>query len=337
MQTHTRKLIGLLIGLSSLSFLFNTAHAGSTLSAGYRHVCGIKTDGNLSCWGDNTHNQTQAPGGQFTQVGAGYWFNCGLKTDGAVVCWGEDANGQTSPPSGQFIQLDVGGNHACALYADGNPVCWGANGAGQASPPPGPFIQLALGADHSCGLTPNGTVSCWGSNSNEQSKEVADMTYITAGHKTTCGVKNDGTASCWGLVNGSYGYLSQIDFSVSGGNDSASSSYESFLFCGLKSDYSLSCPSSTAAPTGRFTYVTVGQAARQEVVGILVHAMTVRATPAASAKTAWSPVGAKTSMVAPPPPSTSTSNNPSRYRDRAIAPPLIPTSPYNYTVLPISR
>lgn len=252
------QLLAIILCFGWFSVFSHYSHAGSTLSAGYHHVCGIKTDGNIACWGDNTHNQTQAPGGQFTQIGAGNWFNCGLRVDGSVVCWGQDTVGETSPPAGSFIQVDVGGSHACALYADGNPVCWGANGSGQASPPPGPFKQLALGNEHSCGLTPNGTISCWGSNSKEQSKEVSDMVYVTAGSNTTCGIKNDGTASCWGEFSGSYGYLSQIDFSLWGTGSYVSSDYQSFLFCGLRSDYSISCPSSTAAPTGRFTYVTVG-------------------------------------------------------------------------------
>ncbi|MDM8569654.1 RCC1 domain-containing protein [Thiotrichales bacterium HSG1] len=152
--------------------------------------------------------------------------------------------------------MDTGGYHACALSADGNPVCWGNNSSGQASPPSGMFTQLALGSSHSCGLTTDSNVKCWGNNSEEQSKNVADMTYITAGYHTTCGIKTDGTASCWGESNGSYGYLSQIDFSVYGG-DRISPNIESFLFCGLRADYSVSCPSTTSTPSGKFTYVTV--------------------------------------------------------------------------------
>ncbi|MDM8564087.1 hypothetical protein QUF74_00365 [Candidatus Halobeggiatoa sp. HSG11] len=240
-----------------MSYLFvSSVQAGSTLSAGTEHVCGIKDDKTLICWGNNEHNQTQAPSGEFTQVGAGFYFNCGLKTDGNVVCWGRDNYGETSPPPGKFIQMDTGGYHACALSADGNPVCWGSNDSGQASPPSGVFTQLALGNSHSCGLTTDGNVKCWGDNSNEQSKDMADMTYITAGYQTTCGIKTDGTASCWGESNGSYGYLSQIDFSVYGG-DRISPNIESFLFCGLRADYSVSCPSTTSTPSGKFTYVTV--------------------------------------------------------------------------------
>jgi hypothetical protein len=252
-----KSLTGLLsvVGLSVI--MSSTAHAGSTLNAGYNHVCGIKTDNTLSCWGNNEYNQTQAPGGEFTQVSAGFYFNCGLKTDGTVTCWGRDTAGETSPPPGQFIQVDTGGSHACALYANGDPVCWGSNSSGQASPPSGVFTQLALGNAHSCGLKTDGSAQCWGDNSNEQSKDVADMTYITAGSQTTCGVKTDGVASCWGKTNGSYGYLSQIDFSIYG-HDSTHSDYESFLFCGLRADYSLSCPSTTSAPSGQFTHVTVG-------------------------------------------------------------------------------
>jgi len=29
-----------------------------SLSAGYRHTCGIRSDGSLVCWGDNTYGQS---------------------------------------------------------------------------------------------------------------------------------------------------------------------------------------------------------------------------------------------------------------------------------------
>ncbi|WP_419851447.1 hypothetical protein [Candidatus Poriferisocius sp.] len=27
--------------------------------------CGLRTDGTIACWGDNTHGQTNTPNGQF--------------------------------------------------------------------------------------------------------------------------------------------------------------------------------------------------------------------------------------------------------------------------------
>ncbi len=226
------------------------AYAGSVLSAGVFHVCGIKNDSTLICWGDNEYNQLNPPDGSFTQVSAGKYFNCALKTDGSLKCWGRDTAGETSPPPGQFIQVEAGGNHACALTHNGLPICWGNNSSNQLDFLPGPYQQLALGDKHSCALKKDSTVACWGSNGNGQSTPPAETTLssIVAGYVTTCGIKTDPQiAICWGATNQSYGYLTQIDFGI----------YINSL-CGLKVDNTLNCPSMISLPREEFTHVTVG-------------------------------------------------------------------------------
>ena len=243
-----------LLLLGSLSLMPN-AHAGSTLSAGENHVCAIQEDDTLICWGDNQYNQADPPSGTFSEIEVGFNFGCGLKTNGTISCWGRDTAGETSPPPGQFLQVAVGGAHACALPDNGVPICWGANGSSQASPLPGPFQQLALGDAHSCGLKPDGTVECWGLNDHEQSNVEADsFTSIVAGYRTTCGIKTDGVAICWGRTAKSYGYLTQIDFALIAHPENNSI----YIFCGIKADNTLSCPPITSAPSGVFSYVTVG-------------------------------------------------------------------------------
>jgi len=235
--------------------LISNAHAGSTLSAGIDHVCAIQEDDTLICWGANDHNQADPPSGTFSEIEVGFYFGCGLKTDGTISCWGQDTAGETSPPPGKFIQVAVGGEHACALPDNGDPICWGANGSSQSSPPPGPFQQLALGDEHSCGLKADGSVECWGNNSDEQSNVAAEtFSYIAAGYKTSCGIKTDGAAICWGRTAKSYGYLTQIDFGITGGSAGL---YGDSIFCGLKVDNTLTCPSIKTAPSGVFSYVTV--------------------------------------------------------------------------------
>jgi len=245
------------IALSSL--LIPSAYAGSILSAGVDHVCGIKDDSTLICWGDNSQNQADPPDGTFKEVSAGFYFNCALSTEGTIACWGRDTSGETSPPPGQFIQIEVGGNHACALAADGAPICWGANESSQVSYPPGPFQQLALGDAHSCGLKADGTVECWGDGSKGQANIAADtFSSITAGYQTTCGIKTDGVAICWGKTEKSYGYLTQIDYGVVGPAEGHQHDTGSPILCGLKADQTLSCPSLESVPSGVFSYVTAG-------------------------------------------------------------------------------
>jgi len=250
------------IAVSSLSI--PSAYAGGILSAGVDHVCGIKDDSTLICWGDNSQNQADPPDGTFKEVSAGFYFNCALSTEGSIACWGRDTAGETSPPPGKFIQIETGGNHACALAASGAPICWGANASSQVSYPPGPFQQLTLGDAHSCGLKADGTVECWGDGSKGQANIAADtFSSIAAGYKTTCGIKTDGVAICWGKTENSYGYLTQIDFALIGdpdgkGHDDHDGS--KYIFCGLKVEQEVVCPSPTfdSTPSGRFSYVAVG-------------------------------------------------------------------------------
>ncbi len=245
------------IAMSSL--LIPSAYAGSVLSAGTDHVCGIKNDNTLICWGDNSENQADPPDGTFKEVSAGFYFNCALSTEGKIDCWGRDTSGETSPPSGKFIQIETGGNHACALAAGGAPICWGANSSSQVSYPPGPFQQLTLGDAHSCGLKADGTAECWGNGKQGQANIAADtFSSIVAGYQTTCGIKTDGVAICWGKAEQSYGYLTQIDFGVTGPGSGHQDDIGSPILCGLKADKTLSCPSLDSVPSGVFSYVTVG-------------------------------------------------------------------------------
>ena len=78
------------------------------------------------------------PAGTFTRISARSEDHiCGLRTDGAVACWGNNGDGQSTPPAGTFTQVCVGRRHTCGLRTDGTAVCWGDNSHGQSSPPAG--------------------------------------------------------------------------------------------------------------------------------------------------------------------------------------------------------
>ena len=51
---------------------------------------------------------TPPPGLRPETISAGYWHTCGLKSDGTVVCWGYNYDGQASPPAGAFTQVSTG-------------------------------------------------------------------------------------------------------------------------------------------------------------------------------------------------------------------------------------
>ena len=74
-----------------------------SISAGYDHTCGVRTDGSLACWGKNDSGEATPPDGEFASVSAGGGHTCGLRRDGTVACWGYDYNGQATPPAGEFV------------------------------------------------------------------------------------------------------------------------------------------------------------------------------------------------------------------------------------------
>jgi len=88
------------------------------------------------CWGDDRYGQTDSPEGSFTELGAGQWHTCGLRSDGEVVCWGDGPADYDQhfddpppgeigvPPRGPFSSLAVGEWHSCALRPDGTAACW---------------------------------------------------------------------------------------------------------------------------------------------------------------------------------------------------------------------
>ena len=44
----------------------------------------------------NTAGQATPPAGSFVSVSAGWGHTCGLRSDGSVACWGRQARGLTA-------------------------------------------------------------------------------------------------------------------------------------------------------------------------------------------------------------------------------------------------
>ena len=97
----------------------STENSFVSVSAGFGHTCGVKTDGSVACWGDNEFDKSTPPGGEFASVSAGIFHTCGVKTDGPVVCWGDNEFNQSTPPGGEFASVSAGGFHTCGLKTDG--------------------------------------------------------------------------------------------------------------------------------------------------------------------------------------------------------------------------
>ncbi|WP_420611341.1 RCC1 domain-containing protein [Candidatus Poriferisodalis sp.] len=92
----------------------------TAVSAGSLHGCGLRTDGQVECWGFNEQGQASPPPGAFTAVSAALWHTCGLRTGGEIECWGDDHFGQASPPAGTFATAF---HFMCVLQADERGAC----------------------------------------------------------------------------------------------------------------------------------------------------------------------------------------------------------------------
>ena len=116
----------------------------------------------MECWGSNRFGQATPPDGEFASVSAGYRHTCGVRTDGTVECWGSNRFGRATPPDGEFASVSAGDFHTCGVRTDGTVECWGSNGSGRATPPDGEFASVSAGKTHTCGVRTDGTVFCWG-------------------------------------------------------------------------------------------------------------------------------------------------------------------------------
>ena len=131
-------------------------------AAWFMHTCGVKTDGQVVCWGINEWGRANPPAGTFRQVDVGGRHSCGVKTDGQVVCWGNNEWGQLNSPAGTFKQISAAVGHSCGVKTDDSVVCWGHNGSGETNPPAGAYRQVSSGSRYSCGVRTDGRVACWG-------------------------------------------------------------------------------------------------------------------------------------------------------------------------------
>ncbi len=170
--------------------------------SGYDHMCLLKNDGTVWCWGENSNGQlgdgtttdrttpVQVSGiTNAVKISATSGISCALLSDATVKCWGYNGagglgDGTTTSSSipvtvsglSSVIQISVGDAYACAVLSDNSVKCWGGNWWGtlgnislsdQTAPVTvnltKPVSSVITGDWHACAVHTDKTVSCWGS------------------------------------------------------------------------------------------------------------------------------------------------------------------------------
>jgi alpha-tubulin suppressor-like RCC1 family protein len=183
------------------------------VSVGADHTCGLKTNGNAYCWGNNQNGQLGISRFDTTCGSGGAQFRCAPTP-------------QQVQPGVKFASISAGDRHTCAITTTREAYCWGSNQQNQLGVPsfggptllrvPGvlPWSQISAGATHTCAVRTDGALFCWGSNDRGQIGNAdfssggaptrvvlpAPVASVSAGEQRTCARTTTGTVYCWGAV-----------------------------------------------------------------------------------------------------------------------------------------
>lgn len=173
------------------------------VEAGINAGCGLRADGEVTCWGVTLGGLEPAPG-PFASIAVGTNDVCALRDDGTLACWGSNNSGEVAaaPVDVAFEEVDLAYRQGCGVRAgDGTLVCWGSDRDTIHTPPAGSYATLSLNNngsfDFACALRANGTARCWGSASYYIGAE-GPLVTIDSGYAHVCGLYPDDTAVCWG-------------------------------------------------------------------------------------------------------------------------------------------
>ena len=222
--------------------------AFASVSAGFRHTCGVSTDQVAYCWGrvsegelGNGSTTTFAPAPvrvsgdvAFSSISAGHDYTCAISASGAAYCWGLNDRGQLGD--------DTYVNHATPVPVSST-LTFAAISAGRGDP----------GA-HTCAITTPGTGSCWGQGLGGQLGRsdgapnvpgpVAgglSLGSVTTGGEHTCAVDATGAGYCWGS-----NFVGQLGDGVTYGTGTPTAVVGGLAFAVLTAGGSVTCGVTTA-------------------------------------------------------------------------------------------
>jgi large repetitive protein len=197
------------------------------------------------------------PASSYVDVAVGSGYACGVRTSGDLTCWGNNANGQIGDgttttrfapvvvDSGtSFIKIATYASTTCGITSANQLKCWGYRMYGQVGDGGAatgtqllpvvvnagtPYMDVAMGSDHGCAVRTTGQVDCWGRNDNgqigngtmvdaispSQVSALANIQRVYSGQKYSCAIDSTSKAFCWGDgLNGKLGNLSATGSNV---------------------------------------------------------------------------------------------------------------------------
>jgi alpha-tubulin suppressor-like RCC1 family protein len=195
------------------------------VAAGRNFSLGLKRDGTLVCWGENS-----VPSGlsNVVAIAAGGSFSVALKSDGTVLSWCSEPRGEAHVPAGlsNVVAVASGGENyerSMALKRDGTVVVWKAGLPSEEPVPPEvrDVVAITAGDSHSLALKRDGTVFGFGFNGDGQATGVptktppnvvgftsglvsiggtilSNVVAVAAAGRYSLALKGDGTVVAWG-------------------------------------------------------------------------------------------------------------------------------------------
>ena len=181
------------------------------VSAGGSHTVGLKTNGTVVVVGNNVYNQCNVSDWKdIVAVSAGKNNTIGLKSDGTVVAVGYNVFGQCDVSKWKdIVAISAGDNHTVGLKSDGTVVAVGYKCNVSKW---NDIVAVSARDNHTVGLKSDGTVVAVGKNDNGQCNvsDWKDIVAVSAGWGYIVGLKSDGTVVAVG--NNDYGQCDVSDW-----------------------------------------------------------------------------------------------------------------------------
>ncbi|WP_419943769.1 S8 family serine peptidase [Candidatus Poriferisodalis sp.] len=178
------------------------------VAVGDRHVCGVRLNGPVVCWGDNAVGQTDSPWRVFTvaqanvtEIAAGGEHSCAVSMQTGLLCWGQILGSRYPPASSAVIarQIAAGAVNTCVIDEDHELECFGSNSRGVLDVPEGEFVSLDAGSHHMCAVSNVGSLRCWGDSADGRlAAPRGRYSQVAVGDRHACALSVYGRVRCWG-------------------------------------------------------------------------------------------------------------------------------------------